>query len=167
MKAFALPSFADGYVRINLKGRDPQGIVSPNDYNAMCDEICGILMRLRDGRRGLPMVRDIVRTRQDPLATDPKLPDADLIIGWQDDYATDVVESPELGRFGPYPPYRSGSHRHEGFLCAVGPGIAPGTRIEGGHVMDLAPTILQLMGVSLPKYFDGKPLNLQAAQVET
>jgi predicted AlkP superfamily phosphohydrolase/phosphomutase len=167
MKAFALPSFADGYVRINVKGRDPQGIVSPDEYHSVCDEICGILMRLRDGRKGLPMVHDIVRTRKDPLDADPKLPDADLIVGWTDDYATDVVESPELGRFGPYPPYRSGSHRHQGFLCAVGPGIAAGTHIEGGHVMDLAPTILQLMSVTPPDYFDGKPLNLQAAQVET
>jgi arylsulfatase A-like enzyme len=33
--------------------------------------------------------------------------------------------------------------------------------------MDLAPTIFQLLGVPTPDYFDGKPLNLAAAQVET
>jgi hypothetical protein len=90
-----------------------------------------------------------------------------LIVGWQDDFATDVVESPDFGRFGPYPPYRSGSHRHEGFICACGPGIIPRTRITGGHVMDLAPTIFQLLDVPMPQYIEGKPLNLEAAQVET
>ncbi len=166
MKAFALPSFADGYVRINVKGRDPQGIVPPDEYHSVCNEICEMLGRLRDGRRGLVMVRNIVRTRQDPLAIDEKLPDADLIVGWQDDFATDVVESPDFGRLGPYPSYRAGSHRHVGFICARGPGIIPMSRVTGGHVMDLAPTILQLLEVSIPDYFDGKPLNLEAAQVE-
>ena len=167
MKAFGLPSFADGYVRINVKGRDPQGIVSPDDYHSVCDEISEMLTRLRDGRKGLPMVTEIIRTRENPLAPDDKAPDADLIVGWQDEFATDVVESPDFGRLGPYPPYRAGSHRHVGFICARGPGIRPKTRVKGGHVMDLAPTIFQLLGVPTPDYFDGKSLNLAAAQVET
>ena len=72
MKAFALPSFADGYVRINVKGRDPQGIVSPDEYDSVCDEVSAILSRLRDGRKGLPMVKGIRRTRKDPLTPDKK-----------------------------------------------------------------------------------------------
>ena len=57
MKAFAIPSFADGFVRIKLKGCDPQGVVSPQDYHSVCDEVSEILMRLRDGRKGIPMVK--------------------------------------------------------------------------------------------------------------
>lgn len=167
MKAFALPSFGDGYIRINVKGRDPQGIVSPDEYIAVCDELCDILSKLRDPRSGRPMVHDILRTRDDPMADNVKLPDADLIVGWQDEFATDVVESPEFGRFGPYPPYRAGSHRHLGFVCARGPGIIPKSQVKGGHVMDLAPTILQLLDVPVPDYFEGKPLDLDAARIET
>jgi predicted AlkP superfamily phosphohydrolase/phosphomutase len=165
MKAFAVPSFADGYVRINLKGREPNGIVNVQDYEAVCNEISAIVSRLRDGRKGIPMVQRIIRTRENPLAPNDKAPDADLIIMWQDDFATDAIESPEFGRFGPYPHYRAGSHRHEGFICASGPGIAPESSVAGGHVMDLAPTILQMVGADVPDYLEGKPLRFETSTV--
>jgi predicted AlkP superfamily phosphohydrolase/phosphomutase len=165
MKAFALPSFADGYIRINVKGREPNGIVDPRDYDAVCDEISSLLHELRDARKGIPMVSNILRTRKDPLTDDDKIHDADLIAIWQDEFATDVAESSEFGRLGPYPHYRAGSHRHHGFICASGPGIQPGLQIEGGHVMDLPPTILRLLDVPVPQYFDGRPLQWEVAQV--
>jgi hypothetical protein len=163
MKAFALPSFGDGFVRINVNGREPGGIVDPKDYRAVCDEISEILCGLRDARNGVPMVSDIVRTREDPLTDDKRLPDADLVVAWQDEFCTDVAES-RFGRLGPYPHYRAGSHRHRGFICAIGPGIQPGGTVEGGHVMDLAPTILQLLGVPIPDHIDGTPLALESGR---
>jgi len=165
MKAFALPSFGDGFVRINVKGREPHGIVAPEDYNSVCDEVCAMLNRLRDARNRIPMVRDILRTRTNPLTDDDKLPDADLVVAWQDEFATDLFESPDFGRLGPYPPYRAGSHRHQGFVCARGPGITPGMQIEGGHVMDMAPTILDLLDVPVPSHLDGTPLQLEREKV--
>lgn len=164
MKAFALPSFAEGYIRINLQGREPQGIVAPSDYHALCDELCQKLYALKDARKGIPMVKRIVRTRQDPNQRDPKLPDADLIVVWQEDYATDVMDSPDYGRFGPLPPYRAGSHRPEGFILACGSGIEPGSSLSAGHVLDLAPTFLTLMGAPIPEYLEGKPLPLRMSQ---
>jgi hypothetical protein len=163
MKAFALPSFGDGLVRINVKGREPNGLVDPNDYHTVCDEVSEILFGLRDARNGVPMVFDIIRTRKDPLTDDDRLSDADLVVAWQDDFCTDVAESPRFGRLGPYPHYRAGSHRHRGFICASGPGIQPGSAVEGGHVMDLAPTILQLLDVPIPEHIDGTPLSLRSA----
>ncbi len=165
MKAFALPSFGDGFVRINVKGREKHGIVNPKDYDAVCDEISQILYDLRDERKGIPMVTSVMRTRTDPLDADKKLPDADLVVAWQDEFATDVATSTRFGRLGPYPHYRAGSHRHEGFICARGPGIPAGTHIENGHVMDLAPTILRLLDVPVPEHIDGKSLELETAQV--
>ncbi len=160
MKAFALPSFAEGYIRINLQGREPQGIVPPSEYNAICDELCEKLHALKDARKGIPMVKKIIRTRENPHDSNPKLPDADLVVVWQEEYATDVVESPDYGRFGPLPPYRAGSHRPEGFILACGPGIKPESSFPTGHALDIAPTILNLMGAPIPEYLDGKPIQL-------
>jgi len=160
MKAFAIPSFAEGYIRINLKGREPQGMVDPADYDALCDELSAKLYALREPRTGIPMVSRIVKTRENPLDRNPKLPDPDLMVVWQDEYATDVMESPEYGRIGPLPPYRAGSHRSEGFLLATGPGIPQSASLSDGHVLDLAPTILALMGVPIPDHLEGKPLSL-------
>ncbi|MEB3160437.1 MAG: alkaline phosphatase family protein, partial [Synechocystis sp.] len=123
MKAFALPSFSEGYVRINLKGREPQGIVDPADYHTLCDELEAKLYALREPRTDIPLVDHIVRPRQDPLDRNPKLPDADLIVVWQEKYPTDVADSPDYGRIGPFPPYRAGSHRAEGFILATGSAI--------------------------------------------
>ena len=61
-----------------------------------------------------------------------------------------------LHQYGPDTP-RSGDHTVESRLWAIGPGIAPGTRVEGGNVLDLAPTVLALLGVPAPDGLDGKP----------
>jgi hypothetical protein len=161
MKAFALPSFSEGYVRINLAGREPNGVVRPGDYDRVCAEITAILRDLRDARSGRPLVRDVMRTRQSPDENGPTLPDADLIVSWQP-LTTDVVDSPTLGRIGPVPFYRAGSHVERGFIMLNGPGIPAGSTIPPGHSLDLAPTILSLMGVPLPSQFDGTPLELPA-----
>jgi predicted AlkP superfamily phosphohydrolase/phosphomutase len=158
MKAFALPSFSEGYVRINLKGREPEGIVEPADYDALCSEIIEQIKTMKDARTGEPMVLDVIRTRTNPLDRDPKLPDADLVVIWQEKYATDVVDSPTVGRMGPLPYNRTGSHRSDGFLLVTGPGIAAGAELPFGHSLDLAPTLLSLMDAPIPSDFEGKPL---------
>lgn len=165
MQAFGLPSYSEGYVRINLRGRESEGIVDASEYNALCDQITQLLYNLKDGRTGKPMVEAVTRTRQHPDDLDPKLPDADLVVLWQEDHATDVVDSPELGRIGPVPYLRTGSHRSQGFFLAQGPGITPGSPLSEGHALDLAPTILKLMGAPVPHYFEGKSL-LEAAVSE-
>lgn len=158
MKAFALPSFSEGYIRINLKGRDAQGIVLPSEYNALCDEIIEELHQLKDARTGQPMVKDVVRTREFALDSNPKLPDADLVVIWQEESVTDVVDSPSFGRIGPVPFLRTGSHRSDGFFIVKGDGIEPSSDLDPGHSLDLAPTFMNLMGSPIPDYFEGKTL---------
>jgi predicted AlkP superfamily phosphohydrolase/phosphomutase len=165
MKAFALPSFSEGYVRINLKGREPDGIVPADRYEALCDELTSEIMRLTNPRSGKPVAKKVRRTRKSAADRDPKLPDADLIVIWDEEPA-DVVDHPTLGRIGPVPYRRTGSHRNRGFWIATGPQIAPGSSFEPAHAVDLPATILALMGAAVPAYMDGKPLlsPAQAAQ---
>ena len=157
MKAFALPSFSDGRIRINLQGRDACGIVPRSHYDALCDQLEQKLYQLTDARTGKPLVEKVLRTRS-PSDDNHKLPDADLVVTWQDEQVTDVVDSPEFGRIGPVPFFRTGGHRPGGFLLAQGPKIPAGTSLPGGHSIDIAPTILQLMDTPIPEYYKGKPL---------
>lgn len=157
MKAFYLPGFSDGYIRINVKGRDAQGVVAADEYHAVCDEIIQELRKLVDPRTGKPVLKDVVRTRQDPMDANPKLPDADLVATWED-FAVDVVDSPTYGRIGPVYYNRSGAHRSRGFVTIQGPGIRAGEQLAPAHAVDLAPTILRMMGAPLPAHLDGKPL---------
>ncbi|MEZ4216477.1 MAG: tetratricopeptide repeat protein [Myxococcota bacterium] len=49
-------------------------------------------------------------------------------------------------------------HEPEGILLAAGPGIRRGAKIEEASVLDLAPTVLQYLGLPVGKDMDGKSL---------
>jgi predicted AlkP superfamily phosphohydrolase/phosphomutase len=162
MKAFALPSFSEGYVRLNVRGREASGLVDPSAYDTTCDEITGELLRLTDARTGKPAVKRVVRTRvgpDGPAVDGERTSDADLIVIW-DGVPIDVVDHPTAGRIGPVPFKRSGSHVHRGFLMASGPGVPAATRLAEAHALDIPPTILTLLGAPVPAHFDGTPLPL-------
>jgi predicted AlkP superfamily phosphohydrolase/phosphomutase len=157
MKAFALPSFSEGWIRINLKGREAQGIIEPEDYDTLCDELAALAHSLKDARSGKPLVKQVVRTRKSADDQTPNLPDADLVIVWNE-VPTDVVES-KMGVMGPVPYPRPGGHREQGFVFVSGPDIdAAAGLMENPQSLDLTPTILQLIGAPIPDYMDGKVL---------
>lgn len=156
MRAFAIPAFADGHVRINVKGREAKGLVLPNEYEAECDRISEKLLKLRDGRTGRRVVKQVYRTRQNPLDDNPRLPPADLIVQWDDQIPFDTVESPDIGRIGPVPYFRTGGHRAGGFAMVRGPGISAGALMPKAEVFDLPATILRLLGAPIPARFEGE-----------
>lgn len=53
----------------------------------------------------------------------------------------------------------SGHHRANGIFIAHGPGIRPGYKLAGARLVDLAPTILHLLGVPIPTGLDGHLLS--------
>lgn len=165
MTCFALPSFSEGYIRVNLRGRESRGRVAPEEYPALCERIAALLADLRDARSGRRMVRDVHRTRRSPLDRDPRLPDADLIVVWNE-VVTDVAEHPDLGRIGPVPYGRTGGHSDTGFAIVAGPGFAPGSRFPDGNIKDIAPTILTLMGAPRHAWLEGSSLELVALGAE-
>jgi predicted AlkP superfamily phosphohydrolase/phosphomutase len=157
MTCFALPTFSEGYVRVNLVGREKQGRVVTGEYSPLCERITALLGGLRDARTGQAMVKEVVRTRRSPLDRDPRLPDADLIVVWNEIVA-DVVEHAELGRIGPVPFTRTGGHSDTGFAIVKGPGFTPGTVLADGNIKDVAPTILSLMGAPQHRWLEGSSL---------
>jgi len=61
-------------------------------------------------------------------------------------------------------PFYTGNHRPNAFVLARGPtlrvGAAPqaGAALQAGHILDIAPTVLTLLGVDLPAHFEGRVL---------
>ena len=157
MKAFALPSLSEGYIRINVSGREANGIVEAQDYDRVCDELIQELKQMTNPRTGKSLVKKVIKTRQSALDPNDKLPDADLVVVW-DEAPADVVDHPKCGRIGPVPYRRTGSHRARGFVTITGPDIPPNSQLKAGHGVDLAPTLLHLMGAPIPDYFDGVSL---------
>jgi len=157
MRAFALPSYSEGYVRLNVQGRDARGLIPENNYGHECETISRMILGWRCARTKAPIARKVIRMRKHANENGSKAPDADLVVLWQL-HAADAVEHPDYGRIGPMPYNRTGSHSDRGFILACGPGVRSGPPSEEGRSIDLAPTLLRLMGAKLPPYLDGKPL---------
>lgn len=164
---FPLPMDYAGYLRINLKGREPRGIVAPGtEYAALLEKLSEAFLSFRDVESGKRIVEQVFRL--DDLA--PKdapyrhlLPD--LVITWSDVTAVQSrgIRSENYGEIrweesGMLPSGRSGNHRDRGWFVASGAGISPGTRQEGNRVADLAPTVFAWLGARPPADFQGRPI---------
>ena len=154
MKAFALPTFGDARIRLNVRGRERDGVVDPADYRATCQAVEDSLHACRDPRTG----RAVVARTWRPRAGAPMEPggcDADLVVQWS--HAFDALEHPQVGLIGPYPFRRTGAHTDRGFAFFSGPGIAPGDRGEW-RAIDLPASLVALLGRERPSDLDGRPI---------
>lgn len=155
MRFFALPSFYDGRIRINLAERESQGKISPSDYPAVCDEIESVVRACRDYVTGEPIVDFVERCGgTDPRKLGPS--DADLIVVWRG--AALGVDHPTLGRIGPIPCRRTGGHTGPyGMAYINGQGVSPGD-FGVRSSFDVVPTLCRLLGERVPADMTGKSL---------
>lgn len=163
-KVFNLLADLQGYIRINLKGREKEGIVPEGEeYNTLCDQLIEGLKTFKDAETSEKVIESIKR-KDDIFKQESgfnNLPD--LLVKWKDKPAASYkkIVSSEFGELewptpGLNPDGRSGNHRSEGFLLAVGKNIKVNSIIEKKHIIDLVPTILNLLGVPIPKEYEGK-----------
>src|SRR5262245_60519245 len=140
-KAFALPSFYDGRVRVNVAGREARGLVPLDDYDAVLDELEALLRAVRDPRTGEPVVDTITRL-EDPMAARDN--DADLVVVWRGSAL--AFEHPDFGVLGPAPYRRVGGHTGPfGFAWVSGAGVEP-VDLGVRSAYDVVPTIVDLAG---------------------
>ena len=157
-RAWALPTDLQGFIRLNLQGREPQGIVQPADYLKLTHEICEHLRSIKDAATAEPIVEDVYEIRE--LWPGGRHLDLlpDIAVLWKNS-RVDKVISDHLGQISVVNPdiSRSGNHRPEGFCFAMGPDVS--TNISGLNVdlMDLGPTALALLGKS-SGHLSGNPL---------
>ena len=157
-RAFPLPTDLLGYIRVNLKGREPRGVVEPGaEYERVCGEISEALKELVDPNTGARIVREVFHADQVfPGAQRHRLPD--LIVSWQDGPAVPEARAQSWdGINGDSLDPRSGNHRQGGFALFYGPGIKK-DRVAKGRITDIAPTILQYFGLKPPATIDGRNL---------
>jgi predicted AlkP superfamily phosphohydrolase/phosphomutase len=148
-----------GYLYINLKGRGPHGIVEPEDYQSLRDELAQRLraatVRHPDGRT-TPIFVHVHKTeelygcgRED----NPNLPD--LMLAPHPGFA---VVRKIRGR----KPVRwcgidrlEGTHRVEGILALGGPNVRTGVRVDA-DIVDITPTALAALGLRVPVDMEGR-----------
>lgn len=153
---------------INLKGVKPQGIVEAADYDALINLIIGKLAELKDPRDGQPVIKRVYRRDEvfhGPFAKEG----ADLVLDWwsenslfstQPSFPEDT-DKPALVLREHKPSENSewgGTHRLIGIVVGRAPAFKTGAEIQDSHLIDIAPTILHLLGVSVPEDMDGTVL---------
>ena len=149
-----------GNVYINLRGREPEGCVAPEDYDRVREDVARQLLTLTDPEDGDRIVNQVYRREE--LYSGPYLEEAPDLVVTMRDYAymtrggnelsaTDVISEPTVNH--------SGNHRLNGMLIMQGPGIRPDYRVKGAHIMDVMPTVLHILGVPVPADVDGRVLS--------
>jgi predicted AlkP superfamily phosphohydrolase/phosphomutase len=143
-------------IRLNVKGRDPEGIVAPGEDGCrtarLREEIRQALSQAREPRTGqlavdriwmreelyqgpfLEEMPDLVFTLRPNLAASPLQPGLWMSTGWA-----------------------SGDHSPQGMFIAWGAHVAPGP-VDGARLIDVAPTALYLLGLPVPDDMDGVAL---------
>ncbi len=166
-RAFAI-STQHGYVYLNRRDRFPLGTVEPGaEADEIREQLAAELSKMQHPETGEPLVARVLHTKreyQGPACD--LLPD--LIVLWRDGYIS-RAESGEIAKsrakqniveptgraLGEW----SGSHRFDGVLIAHGPAFASPRVVEGARLVDLAPTLLHLLGLPVPDDMTGRVLD--------
>ncbi len=158
--AFAIPSLYTGFIRVNLRGREPDGCVEPGaDYTALLDAIEADLRELIDPRSGEPAVQAVHRT-VDVFGGDPPVSLPDVFVEWRPrPYFQDLVVHPRADLTQQRPSFCPGSEEVlSGFVAASGPSIVGRGDIGEVPILDIAPTLLSLLGAPAPAALTGRAL---------
>lgn len=140
-------------VRINLEGREPNGIVAQENYEEVRDELIAVL-EAAETPDGDP-VFDRVQPRED-VFDGPFVDDVADVIVVPADFDQYLSSSLHGSAFGPRSePY---NHKETGLVAMAGPEIEADRDISGGSLLDIAPTILSALDVPLNSRMDGEPL---------
>ena len=155
-RAVVESEFGHAWIRLNLRGREPNGTVEGgSEYEALCDEIAHELLSVVEVESGEPAIVEVVRTRE--LVDGPNVHELpDLVARFRNDRMVAAVRHPRVGLIEEdLRDMPKTEHTGEGFLIAAGPQIRSGGRVEGGDILDVAPTLLHLLGLPAPEEMDG------------
>ncbi|RJT02643.1 alkaline phosphatase family protein [Halococcus sp. IIIV-5B] len=140
-------------VRLNVAGRDPEGVVAPEEYDAVRER----LIELLSG----------IETPDGEPAFDDVAPREAYFEGPHVEHAVDIVLVPHEfdnflstglreSAFGP--PTEPYNHKRDGFVAISGAGVDPDASLDGAHLFDVAPTVLAALGRPRGEHMDGKVL---------
>jgi predicted AlkP superfamily phosphohydrolase/phosphomutase len=151
------PSAPGSGLWVNLKGREPEGIVAPGaEYERVIAELRERLLAYRDPKTGEPIVAAVHR-REDIYQGPHADGGPDLLV----ETARTVCMIEGLGRkplmpAGRAPEERTGNHARDGIFVAWGPDVQRGRVLETRAIEDVTPTVLYLLGLPIDAEMDGK-----------
>ncbi|MFH1679910.1 MAG: alkaline phosphatase family protein, partial [Candidatus Eisenbacteria bacterium] len=156
-RVFYFPHFG-GQLTVNRTDRFPNGVVEPGEeYERLVAELEEKLLAVRDPLTGDRVVASVFRS--DRIYSGPFLDDApDLLFLAEPGYVFGRGSPMEEGEVFQEPSYTfSAYHEMRGILLALGPLVRRGRAESDLYLQDLAPTVLRLLGETIPIEMDGRP----------
>ncbi|MEL7027626.1 MAG: alkaline phosphatase family protein [Pseudomonadota bacterium] len=156
-----------GGVRVNLKGREANGLVDPAELDSVLEDISEGLRQIVKAETGEPLVSDIVRGDQiypGPFARFYP----DLFVSYNRETPIGTIRSDRIGELDQrYAGARSGDHVPGGLFMAAGAGVTKTVLNSPVAAVDFAPTLSTILGVE-PGDTDGEPITalLQSEEME-
>lgn len=152
-----------GQIYVNLKNREPEGIVHPGvEYDSLIQELKGKLYNIKDPIDGLPVIDKIFHKNE--VYRGPFIECAPDLILIMRNFSYITRQGYEFGNkegqiFSSPATFESGSHRMEGLLVASGPNIKKSkAQKDKAELIDIAPTVLHLLDSPIPEEMDGRVL---------
>ena len=143
-----------GQMFLNLRGREPQGIVTAGEAERVLAELEEALRAWRNPYTGERVVAQIYRKAE--IYGDRALKRApDLVFLPAEGHSPMGLSEFLSNRVVSHPVAHSGWHRLEGVFVGAGPGIRRG-QLAGLRLLDLFPTICELLDVPVPEGLDGQ-----------
>jgi predicted AlkP superfamily phosphohydrolase/phosphomutase len=151
-------TFGLGGVYLNLRGRESQGILPPEEAAALKQELVRKMSGLRDDENGAVAIAEAYEASK--IYSGPYLGGApDLIIGYSDGYRASWDAA--VGKVTAHV-FEDNNKTWSGDHC-VDPGLVPGVLFsnlqliaEDPGLEDMAPTVLRLFGIEPPGWMEGK-----------
>ena len=149
------------YVSVNLEGEYPDGCVSPDEYEAVRNQIIPLVTGLRDPLLGEPNV--VAAWRKEETAAMGYGGDrvGDVVIAAKPGYCCEASAPLSLpvrirGRGGMHGRYLPTIQDVMGAFFAIGPGVRSGELLDRPvRSVDIAPTISHLLGIPAPRAHEG------------
>lgn len=148
---------------INVQGREPEGIVGPDDeYDEVSALLSQHLLAARDLKTGRPAVQR-VRYKRDQFHGPYADLAPDLLVDWTENLLVEglvsEVDGRELIARADLRDDTLGAHHPDALLMLWGRGVTPGSVPANASIMDVAPSVLALLGCDVPDNLDGRVLD--------
>ncbi|MDL5362734.1 alkaline phosphatase family protein [Halalkalicoccus sp. NIPERK01] len=140
-------------VRINLEGRDPEGVVPPKEYEEVREDLIERLQAI-ETPDGDPVFGEVVPREE--YFWGPYTEKAVDVLTVPNDFEQFLSAQLREELFGP--PTEPWNHKLDGLFVAAGQGIDSGVDLTDAHLFDVAPTVCAALGVPYSDRMDGRVL---------
>ena len=152
-----------GRLFINVKGREPRGLIPKNEYESFRSELKEKLEAVED-HRGRPMGNRAFRPEDIYPEVNGIAPDLIVYFGDLDWRSVGTVGNDSLYVFENDTGPDDANHSQHGMYIMAAPGMDNGGAKTDRHIMDISPTVLSLLGMNIPEDMEGKPITMPPAE---